>query len=120
MEESKDNKCIILTKKEYNALKEEAKRKELYIYWRCNIDGAVSSYSVGGGMEVSSPLYHKIFEITNYITTTVKDRVKKEEEVLRKHAKVLSTNELRQLVADFSNLPWYKRLFFKTKYIKIN
>ena len=107
-------------KKEYNALQEEVKRKELYIYWRCDIDGVISSYSVAGEMEVSSPLYYKIFEITNYITTTVKDRVKKEEEVLRKHAKVLSTNELRELVADFSNLPWYKRLFFKTKYIKIN
>ena len=128
------NKCVILKQKEYDLLlkkAEENKSKEIIIKYeiKYNIGKTYNNYCSGliieGDFVLSNKLIKQIYNILESWDMAHKNELLKildEAEKKRKYIQdkanfdmiEIESNTRKNMIDFFKNLPWYKRLFFKT------
>ena len=110
-----DNKCILLKIGEYEDLLYKAnadKSNEVKIIISLDkgrLYGVSTEYTINykGNIELSDNIQKQIRNITHIINDNLDSKIRE----FTQKGKNLA-------IEDFTNLPWYKRLFFDKKYIK--
>lgn len=93
----KDNeKCVILSKKEYNELRSQSNIPRLSIV-----------------LDPSERLYYQIRRICNEI-------LEKTHKIVKEYGdeRLSALDEALNIINVFENLPWWKRIFYKPNYFK--
>jgi hypothetical protein len=128
--ENIENGCVILKKKEYDELiakaqtiKKENSDKKIHINWRYFYNYPYSNFplEVSGDFILGNKLYYQITRILLTITEKFNKECSdlyKTELTLNKTKIITNFKNKTKIITNFKNLPWYKRLFFKEKYIK--
>ena len=106
--EKTENGCVLLKQKEYDELLKkstENRAKEIKVTW------AYSNLGIMGDFMLADGLYNQIRNILLRVESLhVQER---SDGAIRQ--RILTENYMK---VKFSELPWYKRLFFKDKYIQ--
>lgn len=111
------NQCVLIPLKEYNALTKavnEKTRPDIWISWGYYRHYGAYSFDVGGDIKLSISLRKQIKNIADIINSRVIKATNKvegmQEETVNK--------AIDDTIDRFTNLPWYKRLWFNPKYIQ--
>ena len=125
--ENDENGCVILKRKEYdellaraNVLEKKNKDKKIIINWRYTYgDNYNHPLEVYGDFILGSKLYAQI----NSILLSITEKCKTEfSDIYQSGINVGKTSGKTSgetnSITKFKKLVWYKRLFFKEKYIK--
>lgn len=110
----KDNeKCVILSKKEYNELRSQSNIPRLNIVIDFDYRWRDKNIHVGGTLDPSEKLYCQIRRICSEI-------FEKTHEIVKEYGdeRLSILDEALNIINVFENLPWWKRIFYKPNYFK--
>ena len=108
-----ENGCILLKQKEYDELlkkAEENRSKEILIKF-----GYYSNISVSGNITLSEKLTKQITNICRIINSKSEQYVMEQQHDIRQTYRSRGVNDT---IDKMKELVWYKRLFFKEKYVR--
>lgn len=111
-----DEKCVLVPKKEYQELlriKEQKESAPIKIGIIHYIDYNGCNISTSGEIDLSKKLLEQVRAISCSIMRKNKDSIK---EYYRKQYYNEELNLKREMAKQFADLPWYKRLFYKSPY----
>lgn len=108
-----NEKCVILSKKEYDELRSQSNIPRLSIVIDFNYRWRGKNIRVGGTLDPSEKLYYQIRRICNEI-------LERTHEIVKKHGdeRLSTLDEALNTINVFENLPWWKRIFYKPKLFK--
>lgn len=110
----KDNeRCVILSKKEYDELRSQSNPPRLSIVIDFNYRWRGEIIHVGGTLDPSEKLYCQIRRICSEI-------FEKTHEIVKEYGdeRLSILDEALNIINVFENLPWWKRIFYKPNYFK--
>ena len=118
-----NKECVIIPLKEYNALKERVKElkrdhPDISIEWGYSHERYGYFYSSRGKLILSEGLNAQIRRICALINEEMSAKIDEREKKLHEKSKMIERNIKEYIIDKISCLPWYKRLWFKPKYIK--
>jgi hypothetical protein len=112
--EKLEGKCVVLKQKEYDDLvirSKENRAKEIIVKYTYNLlERSYCSYRIDGDFELKGKLGSQIFNICKKISEKTQNHIDISNDKVR-------TDTKKYVIKEFSELPWYKRLFFKSEYI---
>lgn len=122
----RDPNCIILKKREYKELVRAADKGIMLHIGLSNSDNydvdiktSKGCIIIGSdGVEISPSITKQIHRIASYIKDEFDLVIRRNDAVIMKAHKVDLESIQEDLLSDFSNLPWWKRLFFKPDMVK--
>lgn len=108
-----DEKCVILSKKEYDELRSQSNTPRLSIVIDFNYRWRGKNIHVGGTLDPSEKLYCQIRRICSEI-------FEKTHEIVKEYGdeRLSILDEALNIINVFENLPWWKRIFYKPDYFK--
>lgn len=108
-----NEKCVILSKKEYNELRSQSNIPSLKIVVDFDYRWRGVGIHVSGTLDPSEKLYYQIRRICNEI-------LERTHEIVKKHGdeRLSTLDEALNIINVFENLPWWKRIFYKPNYFK--
>lgn len=108
-----NEKCVILSKKEYDELRSQSNIPSLKIVVDFGYRWGGVSIHVSGTLDPSEKLYYQIRRICNEI-------LERTHEIVKKHGdeRLSTLDEALNIINVFENLPWWKRIFYKPNYFK--
>ena len=110
----KDNeKCVILSKKEYDELRSQSNIPGLKIVVDFGYRWRGVGIHVSGTLDPSEKLYCQIRRICSEI-------FEKTHEIVKEYGdeRLSILDEALNIINVFENLPWWKRIFYKPNYFK--
>lgn len=108
-----NEKCVILSKKEYNELKSQNGTPRLKIVIDFNYMWKGKYIYVGGTLDPSEKLYCQIRRVCSEVLEKTHKIVKEYND-----ERLSMLDEALNIINVFENLPWWKRIFYKPNYFK--
>ena len=108
-----NEKCVILSKKEYDELRSQSNTPGLTIVVDFGYRWRGTSIHVDGTLDPSNKLYSQIRRICNEI-------LEKTHKIVREYGddRLSALDEALNIINVFEYLPWWKRIFYKPNYFK--
>lgn len=108
-----NEKCVILSKKEYDELRSQSNTPRLTIAVDFSYRWRGTSIHVGGTLDPSNKLYYQIRRICNEI-------LEKTHKIVKEYGdeRLSALDEALNIINVFEDLPWWKRIFYKPNYFK--
>ena len=108
-----NEKCVILSKKEYDELRSQSNTPRLTIAVDFGYRWRDTGIHVGGTLDPSEKLYCQIRRICSEI-------FEKTHKIVKEYGdeRLSALDEALNIINVFENLPWWKRIFYKPNYFK--